>query len=156
MSYSLWLYSLSHTHTHTHTVHIYSAAQNHLSWFFTFPDVQTRDSHEIRPIELIGPPSSSPPGVVYCPASSDAARLTHHLGRIYTPSCGFDHLLLRPWCIRLHCAQEPPDKEPLQGKNLTGVMPIKGHFARQKHTPNKNVRQVTYKVYIFPFHVKGP
>ena len=44
----------------------------------------------------------------------------------------------------------------VQGKNLTGVMPVKGHFARQKHTPNKNVRQVTYKVYIFPFHVKGP
>ena len=43
-----------------------------------------------------------------------------------------------------------------QGKNLTGVMPVKGHFARQKHTPNKNARQVTYQVYIFPFHVKGP
>ena len=43
-----------------------------------------------------------------------------------------------------------------QGRNLTGVMPVKGHFARKKHTPNKNARQVTYKVYIFPFHVKGP
>ena len=44
----------------------------------------------------------------------------------------------------------------IQGRNLTGVMPVKGHFARQKHTSNKNARQVTYKVYIFPFHVKGP
>ena len=44
----------------------------------------------------------------------------------------------------------------MQGRNLTGVMPVKGHFARKKHTPNKNARQVTYKVYIFPFHVKGP
>ena len=44
----------------------------------------------------------------------------------------------------------------VQGKNLTGVTLVKGHFACQKHTPNKNACQVTYKVYIFPFHVKGP
>ena len=31
-----------------------------------------------------------------------------------------------------------------------------GCHARQKHTPKKNARQVTYKVYIFLFHVKGP
>ena len=33
-----------------------------------------------------------------------------------------------------------------QGTNLTGVMPVKGHFACQKHIHNKNARQVTYKV----------
>ena len=43
-----------------------------------------------------------------------------------------------------------------QGRNLTGVMPVRGHFARQKHTHNKNARQVTYKVEISIFHVKGP
>ena len=32
---------------------------------------------------------------------------------------------------------------PHQGKNLTGVMPIKCHFARQKYTHNKNAGQVT-------------
>ena len=42
-----------------------------------------------------------------------------------------------------------------QGRKLTGVMPVQGHFARQKHTPNKNVRQVTYKLTIFIFHAKG-
>ena len=39
-----------------------------------------------------------------------------------------------------------------QGKNLTGVMPVKGHFARQKHTHNKNACQVEISI----FHVKGP
>ena len=33
-----------------------------------------------------------------------------------------------------------------RGKNLTGVMPVEGRFACQKHTHNKNARQVTYKV----------
>ena len=44
---------------------------------------------------------------------------------------------------------------PHQDRNFMGAMTVKGHFSRQKRTPNKNVCQVTYKVYIFPFHVNG-
>ena len=32
-----------------------------------------------------------------------------------------------------------------KGKKWTDVMLVKGHFARKKHTPIKNVRQITYK-----------
>ena len=40
-----------------------------------------------------------------------------------------------------------------QRKKLTGVMLVKGHFACQEHTPNKNVCQVRYKSLNFCFHM---
>ena len=50
--------------------------------------------------------------------------------------------------IELDSKQMAKDQVMLekQGRNLTGVMPVVGHFARQKHTHHKSARQVTYKV----------